>query len=298
MLARSIGAALQRDPTDSPFAGVIEQLRAADVTVGNLECALGTAGQRARKSYTFLAPPEGATSVADAGFDVVSLANNHSLDFGPQALESTLQLLDAAGVRHVGAGRNCAEVHQPALLDTKGLRLAFLACVNTPAEGSYRRATWEATVDRAGVAWGVVEDVQAGVTAARAQADAVIVLLHSGSEGRNTPNATQRALARAAIDGGAALVIGSHPHVLQGVERYGNGVIAYSLGNFVFDGFRGAANESAILQVKLGREGVRDVAWAPIVIQRGRPQAAEGRQAQRILERIERLSAQMSSAIR
>jgi poly-gamma-glutamate synthesis protein (capsule biosynthesis protein) len=293
MLARSIGAALRRDPTNSPFASVVEHLRAADVTVGNLECALGTGGQRARKSYTFLAPPEGAASLAGAGFNVVSLANNHSLDFGPQALESTQRLLDAADVRHVGAGRDRAQAHHPVLLNVKGMRLAFLAYVNTPAEGSYHRATWEATEERPGVAWGMADEIKADVAAAKAQADIVIALLHSGSEGRDRPSTTQRNLARAAIDGGAALVVGAHPHVLQGVERYDSGVIAYSLGNFVFDGFRGAANESAILRVTLGRDGVRDLTWTPVVIQRGRPQLAQGRQAQRILARIVRLSAQL-----
>jgi poly-gamma-glutamate synthesis protein (capsule biosynthesis protein) len=196
-------------------------------------------------------------------------------------------------VRHAGAGHNHAEAHQPVLLVVKGMRLTFLAYVNTPAESSYRRARWEATEGRAGVAWAVPDEVKAGVAAAKAQADLVIVLLHSGSEGRSAPNATQRAIARAAVDGGAALVIGSHPHVLQGVERYANGVIAYSLGNFAFDGFRGASNESAILRAVLGREGVRDVSWTPIVIQRGRPRLAQSRQAQRILARLARLSAQL-----
>lgn len=271
MLARSIGRALQRDPNDTPFAGVIDVLRAADVTVGNLECALGTSGTRARKSFTFLAPPAGAASVADAGFDLVTLANNHSLDYGAEALASTLQLLDGVGVRHVGAGMKRAAAHQPAVIDVKGVRLAFLGCVNTGAEGRYRRSTWEATDTRAGVAWGVPEDVKADVAAAKAQADLVIVMMHAGAEGSRRPNATQRGLAQAAIDAGAALVLGAHPHVLQPVERYGNGVIAWSLGNFVFDGFRGAANQTGILQVMLAREGVRDVALVPAVIQRGRP---------------------------
>lgn len=271
MLARSIGRALQRDPNDSPFAGVLDALRVADVTIGNLECALGTAGTRARKSFTFLAPPEAAASVADAGFDLVTLANNHSLDYGAEALASTLQLLDGVGVRHAGAGMNRAQAHQPAVLDVKGIRLAFVGCVNTGAEGSYRRETWEATDNRAGVAWGVPEDVQADVSAAKSQANLVIVMMHAGVEGRRQVNAIQHGIAQAAIDAGAALVIGSHPHVLQPIERYGNGVIAWSLGNFVFDGFRGAANRTGILQVTLSREGVREVVLVPAVIQKGRP---------------------------
>jgi poly-gamma-glutamate synthesis protein (capsule biosynthesis protein) len=109
------------------------------------------------------------------------------------------------------------------------------------------------------------------VTTAKAQADIVIVMMHAGTEGSRRPNAIQRGLAQAAIDAGAALVIGAHPHVLQPVERYGNGVIAWSLGNFVFDGFRGAANQTGILQVTLGREGVREVALLPAVIRGGKP---------------------------
>lgn len=271
MLARSIGRALQRDPNDSPFAGVIDVLRAADVTVGNLECAIGTSGTRARKSFTFLAPPEAAMSVADAGFDLVTLANNHSLDYGAEALASTMQLLDGVGVRHVGAGMNRAQAHQPAVIDVKGIRLAFLGCVNTGAEGRYRRETWEATDERAGVAWGVPEDVAADVIAAKSQAHVVIVMMHAGAEGSRKPNAIQRGIAQAAIDAGASLVIGAHPHVLQPVERYGAGIIAWSLGNFVFDGFRGAANKTGILQVTLSRDGVRDVSLTPAVIQGGKP---------------------------
>ncbi len=226
---------------------------------------------RARKSFTFLAPPAGAASLADAGFDLVTLANNHSLDYGAEALASTLQLLDAAGVRHTGAGMNRIEAHQPAVINVKGIGLAFLGCVNTGAEGSYRRSTWEATDERAGVAWGVPEDVTADVIAAKSRADVVIVMMHAGTEGSRRVNATQRGIAQAAIDAGASLVIGAHPHVLQPVERYGNGVIAWSLGNFVFDGFRGAANQTGILQVALSREGVRDVSLTPAAIQKGRP---------------------------
>ena len=120
-------------------------------------------------------------------------------------------------------------------------------------------------------------------------ADVVIVLLHSGTEGSRTPNRIQGAAAHAAIDAGAALVIGSHPHVLQGVEHYGKGVIAYSLGNFVFDGFRN--NDSAILRVTLGREGVRELAWTPVVIRKGQPRVATGAQAAAILRRIESMTA-------
>ncbi len=177
----------------------------------------------------------------------------------------------------------------------KGIRLAFLAYVDTPAEGAgYSAATWEATPTRAGVAWARPLTIAAGVAAARAQADVVVVLLHSGFEGRSAPNPAQKAAAHAAIDAGAALVIGAHSHELQGVEHYRGGVIAYSLGNFVFDGFSGTANETAILAVTLTRAGVRDVRWTPAIIRSGRPQIAGGQLAAGILARLDRLSAQLS----
>jgi poly-gamma-glutamate synthesis protein (capsule biosynthesis protein) len=293
MLARSIGGALIRDASNSPFARVAPILRQADVTVGNLECALGNRGKPARKSYTLRGPTAAAADLAGAGFDVLALANNHSLDYGPAALDETARLLDAAGVRHAGAGANEEAAHRPAVLEVKGFRLAFLAYVDTPAEGRYAAATWSALGERPGVAWAKPGRIAADVAAARREADLVIVLLHSGYEGVQVPNKIQRQAAHAAIDAGAVLVIGSHPHVLQGVERYGNGVIAYSLGNFVFDGLYGRS-ETAILHVTMGREGVRAIDWTPVVLRRGRPQVASGRQAHAILRRIERLSATLN----
>lgn len=291
MLARSIGAALRRAPDASPFDGVAQTLRAADLTVGNLECAVGSAGTPARKAYTFLAPPAAAAALADAGFDLVSLANNHSLDFGTDALSETARLLDQAGILHPGAGADEAAAHRPARLTAGGLRLAFLAYVNVPVErGGFSTASWRARGDRAGVAWAEPQRIADDVAAARADADLVIVLLHSGYEGQQTTNAAQRASAHAAIDAGAALVIGAHPHVLQGAERYHGGLIAYSLGNFVFDGLY-KRSETAILKVTLSRDGVRSFEWLPVALRDGRPQLASGAQASAILKRIARLSA-------
>jgi poly-gamma-glutamate synthesis protein (capsule biosynthesis protein) len=291
MLARSLGRALSANPADSPFIAVREQLRAADITVGNLECAVGTTGEPQPKAYTFRAPPEAAPMLADAGFDLLSLANNHILDYGVPALDQTIQLLDAQGLLHAGAGANAAVARQAAIIEVGGLRLAFLAYANVPVErGGFVTEGWTAGADAPGLAWAVPEHVAADVSAAAPQADHVIVLLHSGYEGSEQPNDIQRANAYAAIDAGATLVIGAHPHVLQGVERYKGGLIAYSLGNFVFDGFDGAGAESAILTLTLTRAGVEGYSWTPVVLREGRPQLAEGAQAEAILARLARLS--------
>ncbi|NJM08867.1 hypothetical protein HC891_25720 [Candidatus Gracilibacteria bacterium] len=129
--------------------------------------------------------------------------------------------------------------------------------------------------------------VAADVRAAKAQSDHVVVLLHSGYEGLTTPNDIQRANAYAAIDAGATLVIGHHPHVLQPVEPYKNGLIAYSLGNFVFDGFGGAGAQSAILNVTLTPAGIAGYSFTPVVLRDGRPVLAEGEEAAAILAQLE-----------
>jgi poly-gamma-glutamate synthesis protein (capsule biosynthesis protein) len=136
--------------------------------------------------------------------------------------------------------------------------------------------------------------IAADVAAAREAADLVIVLLHSGYEDQQTPNTIQRRAAHAAIDAGAALVLGSHPHVLQGVEYYNGGVIAYSLGNFVFDGLAGPRAESVIMNVTLTRDGVQSVEWTPVTLRSGRPFLATGNQAKAILAKLERLTAALN----
>jgi poly-gamma-glutamate synthesis protein (capsule biosynthesis protein) len=290
MLARSIGAALASKPDESPFAGVASLLQKPDIAVGNLECALGASGKPARKAYTFQGPATAAASLAAAGFDLLALANNHSLDYGVPALEETMRLLDTVGIAHPGAGLTEADAHRPAIIEAHGLRLAFLSYVDIPTEkGGFVTASWRARGEQPGVAWALPPRISADVTAARNTADLVVVLLHSGYEGVATPNQTQRNAAHAAIDAGAALVIGSHPHVLQGIEQYGNGVIAYSLGNFVFDGLY-KRSETAILHVTLTRAGVQALSWTPVVLRDGRPQVANEQQASVILKRIERMS--------
>ncbi len=288
MLARSIGERIvkRRDP----FAAVGEQLRAADLTIGNLECAIATVGVPQPKAYTFRAPPAAAARMAEAGFDVLALANNHSLDYGTAALSETVGLLGAQQIEGVGAGPSEAAAHRPAVREVRGVKIAFLAYVDVPTErGGFRTARWAAHDGRGGVAWAETTRIRADVAAARDGADAVVVLLHSGIEGQETPSTAQRAAARAAIDAGAALVIGSHPHVLQGVERYRDGVIAYSLGNFVFDGLY-KTSETAILTVTLEAGKVTSVAWTPVALRDGFPQVAGGKQAKRILDRLARLS--------
>lgn len=251
MLDRSVGARVLWAGPEVVFAGVASVLRAADICIVNLECAVSDVGEPQAKSYTFRAPPECVGALVDAGIDVVSLANNHALDWGPEALVQTRALCEAAGIAVVGGGRDDTEARRPAVVERNGLRIAVLGYVDAPAEGSFSRASWKAAPGTPGVAWLDIDEMVADIAAAKREADHVVVMAHFGHEYHSTPSETQRLQARAAIDAGATVVAGHHPHVLQPVEEYGPGVIAYSLGNFVFDGFDPPANTSAILRVDI-----------------------------------------------
>jgi poly-gamma-glutamate synthesis protein (capsule biosynthesis protein) len=266
MLARSIGARVLADGPSVVFAGVMPELASADLTVGNLETSISDEGAPAAKGYTFRAPPQTAAALKDAGFDVVSQANNHALDYGPVALADTRRLVEEQGILITGAGADLAQATQPAILERNGLRIAFLGFVDTAAEGSYNEADWAATATTPGVAWASTAAITEAVRAAKAEADVVVVMLHAGVEYATTPSASQQTFAEAAIDAGAALVLGAHPHVLQPVVPYHGGVIAYSLGNFVFDGFDPPANTTAIFEATITSAGVQSWKLVPVSI--------------------------------
>jgi poly-gamma-glutamate capsule biosynthesis protein CapA/YwtB (metallophosphatase superfamily) len=275
MLARTVGEQLLEKGPGSIFAGVQSVFDSADVLVGNLECALTSSDQQQSKSFTFAAPAQAAQALALAGFDVLSLANNHAMDFGNQGLLDTFANLGQFGIAGVGAGENAAAAHAPVILERNGLRLAFLAYLDVSGENQgFDAQSWIATATQPGIAWADLDQIKADVTAARRKADVVIVMLHSGIEITNVINNIendQRLQARTAIDSGAALVIGSHPHVLQQIESYHGGLIAYSLGNFVFDTYKGVANATIILQVMLTPTGIESYGWVPVLIENGLP---------------------------
>jgi poly-gamma-glutamate capsule biosynthesis protein CapA/YwtB (metallophosphatase superfamily) len=256
MLDRGVAGSISEEDPSAPFAGVRDVLAAADIALVNLECAVSDLGSPEPKAYTFRAPPLAARSVAFAGIDAVALANNHALDYGPAALLDTIDRLGAEGVAAAGAGPDLEAALRPAILERGGVRVAILSFADVPSEAGYDMRAWEAGRGRPGIAWATPEAVRASVEAAAESADAVIVMFHYGAEYGSEPLEAQRGISRIAIDAGAVLVIGSHPHVLQEVEEYGGGLIAYSLGNFVFDGFDGRSNETAILRVTLTPAGI------------------------------------------
>jgi hypothetical protein len=233
-----------------PLAHVRPLLTEHDATIVNLETAVGASGAPQRKQYTFQSPVALVQRLRAGGVTVVSLANNHSLDFGAGALLETIGHARDAGLLVVGAGANEAEAFAPAIVSTAAGSVAFVGLSQVVPPG------WAATASGPGVA--SAYDLRASTAAVRSAgrlADHVVVLVHAGTEAAVCPTARQRSLSAALVEAGADVVAGAHPHVLQGIEQRDGAVVAYSLGNFVWYSGNPA---TGLLSVGLGPDGVGD----------------------------------------
>lgn len=213
---------------------LIEELNGLDVFMVNNEFTYSDRGTpTANKKYTFRAKPERVEVLQTLGTDIVLLANNHVFDYGADAFADTLSVLEEAGIPYVGAGRNLEEACKPYYFEWDGIKIAYVAA--TRAE-KYK-LTPEAAADTPGVlrCYDPERFLQV-IAEAASQADYVVASVHFGTEYESMADETQRELAYAMIDAGADAVIGSHAHVIQGMEFYQGKPIIYNLGNFWFNG--------------------------------------------------------------
>lgn len=232
MLSRYVGrlARARNDPT-WPLHEIAPLLASADIAFANLESPFSDRGQTFDKGMVFRAEPEMVAALKTAGLDVVSTANNHVRDAGGHGIEFTLDLLAKNRIDAVGTGANPRLAHLGTILERKGVGFGFLGYTFDQSNGNHK------DVDNR-IAMIDVNQMRADVASMQKRADVVIVSMHAGVEYQPNPNALQQEFAHAAIDAGASAVIGHHPHVVQTVEIYGNGIIFYSLGNLVFDQFQ------------------------------------------------------------
>lgn len=226
MLAGKVGDRIVQKGADYLFDSVRNVLSQADFTIGNLECPLSHRGEPSiRKDFVFRAPSESARALRKAGINIACLANNHIFDYGPLALFDTISALKQAGIYCVGAGKDLKEACAPLIFRIKDLKIAFFAF--TYASNAKR--------NRPGCCPSNLKFIQKQIKLIRTNADLIIVSIHHGIEYVDYPNRYIMSLFRGAADAGADLVIGHHPHVVQGLETYKGALIAYSLGNFISD---------------------------------------------------------------
>lgn len=285
-LARGVEKCIQKTSFGSMFEGVLPYLQNPDITFGNLECVPAHVGTTLRKSsMAFRAHPNVALGLRHAGFDVVSLANNHVNDFGPLALQEAVDFLKKQHIKPVGAILDPKQLPSHVVLTRNGLRIAFLAYSEFPKE---RLKIYSSSFG---------ERVSLDIGRAQKESDLVVVSYHWGVEYQDAPTPKQRALARHTIEAGANLIVGHHPHVVQGVELIGHAAVAYSLGNFVFDQTSSKTTDSLILDWRVDEQGSQTLLFYPVKINIGSHGNKEcgvrpvfGDQASRILNRFKKLS--------
>lgn len=304
---------LSRKHPEGAFAKVINELNSGAFSCCNFEAPLSNKGRpQYAKFETIHSSPEMIKGFVHAGFKVVSLANNHSMDYGPEALIDTVDLLDDSGILHAGAGRNLESACKPAFFDSGGMRFGFVSFATEAfmGYGAHPRKPGIALI-RQDALYGPPfinpDDLEAMadvVKLAKQEADFVIAAFHWGLSQSRTLIQSQLALGRTAVKSGAGLVIGHHPHVLQSVEVYRNSLILYSLGNFVFDlmpGFLGpATRETVMVKVKLLGRSVKEALFLPAWINdEGQPELLDQKMKKNreILETICRLSSKRKTVL-
>ena len=302
----SRGYARHHRPDQAPLAAVAPLL-AADLTIANLETPLVETlppYSPVTSKYRFGAAPSALPLLTQAGIGAVSIANNHAADLKEAGLVQTPRLLRQAGITPLGEARVPA-AGSPFVVQTlqvRGLRLGIVAATtqqNVPLPA--RPQTPRLPVCDTAL---LPAHIGPLLRQARADHDVLIVLVHWGTQFTDVPSFTQRRVAHALVDAGADLVIGHHPHVLQGIERYRRGLIAYSLGNFLFPDALGAPRLTGVLRVDLGREPLRiaRVAFLPAVARvyahhAVAPQPAIGRSRDEVLDRLLRVSAALGTRL-
>jgi hypothetical protein len=271
---------INENPNSDLFLNVKRVLNHADLVVGNLEEPLFLGKTLLTGKCTLQGNPDWAPVMREAGIHAVSLANNHIMDFGPQGLIATQEALDQSALRYFGAGVSVTEAVAPLYIDANGTRVAFLGrssvIVNSPCY---------ATEESPGVARLDLEEAKKSIKECKNRADFTVLVLHWGIEHYSYPTPNQRREAKELIEAGADLIIGHHPHVLQGIERIEKGLVCYSLGNFLFDDIawsfvdrEGKKQEKVIrlteenrkggiVKVSLSREGVSSYEFIPTYIQ-------------------------------
>jgi poly-gamma-glutamate capsule biosynthesis protein CapA/YwtB (metallophosphatase superfamily) len=292
---RKVGTYIDAHGGAAALAKVRPYLQTADLAFVNLEGPISDKGTKlAWKEYTFRSRLALAQGLAAAGVDVVSMANNHAVDCGQSALLDTIARLDKVGIEHAGAGKDISAARTPAMLSTPAGTVAVLAFTDKFASG------FAAGTGRPGVA--PISDgtkIIEAIKAAKDKADYVIVSFHWGTEYTTKAAAYQRALAHRAIDAGADLILGHHPHVIQGLEVYKDKLIAYSLGDFVFDHRPGITGQAFVLRVTLHHSGPPVARIIPVYLSdsSGIPAVVTGDTADIILDRLTALSASLGTKL-
>jgi len=260
-LARRIGAIIDKNPSFDPFGKVSHIFKSADSVFCNLEsvlCSKALKPVNNEKPYNLSASAFNSRILKNAGINIVSLSNNHIMDYGAAGLNSTCSSLTDSEIQYFGAGKNLAIATEALTIRIKNMNFAFLGYTDGMLKTDF------ADADTPGIAIIELERIKKDIATVRIENDVIVVSLHWGHEYSNVPTEKQKQVARSIIDYGADIIIGHHPHVLQGVESYKGKYIFYSLGNFLFDQNKSGTESSLIAAFAFRDKRIVNVKLIPI----------------------------------
>lgn len=297
MLGGTSQPVLQDLGYDYPFEQVKHLFTDSDIVIGNLEGPLTNRDTPfSDKEYLFKTPPElVAPALKKAGFTIMNLANNHIMDFGTGGMTDTLHALHQVGIETVGVGDNLQQARHGTVVTVKNMKIGFLSYSLT-----FPKKFW-ASDSRAGTAFGHEHQIRADVRQMKKYVDILVVSYHWGREKTMELRDYQPILAHAAIDEGASLVLGHHPHVLQAVEQYRHGAILYSLGNFTFGSYSKAAETSMVATAIFDGDRLQGLELVPInvlnVDVNFQPRLLQEADADRVIDRLNQLSQRQNTQL-
>jgi len=299
MFGTEIGKIMDREGSMVPFAGVVQILKESDITYGILEGGISTGGEPLPdKEYAFRSNPSAARGLANAGFDLVSLANPHIMDYGEKGLLETIEYLSWYGVKYVGAGPNPKEAKKPVIIEAKDIKVAFLSY--------YRGSEFDQVFGKEnnpGPAFPIYGELEDDIIAARAQADIVIASIHWGIRNEQTGiTERQRLYAQNLIDYGADAVFGQWLHELQGIELYNNKPIIHSLSDFIYGTYDKKIQYGFMIKLVVSDKILHRVEIIPVNISDGKtgsffPKLLEDQPARDALEIMQKLSQDIETEI-
>ncbi|MER6299448.1 CapA family protein [Kitasatospora sp. NPDC001539] len=280
-------ARLSVQPPEPALGPISRTLADADLSVLNLETAITGRGAPEPKTYTFRTSPKALSVLKDSGVDVVSMANNHAVDFGADGLTDTLAAKSSSPIPVIGVGRNATEAYAPYTATVRGVKVAVVAASQVE---DITNQKWRAGANKPGIASALdVPALVKAVESAKRQAPVVLVYLHWGEEGKACPTGAQTAVAKKLATAGATAVVGTHAHTMVGSGMLGDTYVGYGFGNFLWYGTSNYpnSNETGVTTLTLTADGkVTGEAFTPATIDdKGIPEPVTGAAAEAALKR-------------
>jgi len=297
MIGRLVNDVINKKGASHPWGNMIPLLKENDINIINLETTLTKSKKAVSKVFNFKSDPEHVETLVQGNIDVVSLANNHALDFSGEGLFETIKMLDAKNIKHVGAGNNASKARKAVIIERKEIRIGIIGYTdNEPG--------WKAEEDKPGINFievGDIETVKQDIAKVRGKVDILVVTLHWGPNMRQRPTQKFIDFAHALIDNGVDIVHGHSAHIFQGIEIYKNKIIMYDTGDFV-DDYRvtpSLRNDTSFLfRIYMTKDRFEKIELVPILISNMQVNTAPPTLAIQILKKMQQLSSEFGTNVK